>query len=124
MGMSKVDAYMAVAPGANYNTAHKGAWRYLNEPEVQECIKEMKRKMAFRMTWNGFDSEDALTKIYTECMSEGDMATALRAVQELNKMGGYHAPERKINASIDLDISAENIDAIMDNLGYRKQING
>jgi len=117
-GKTQTEAYRLTHPKANDATSRRNAVNLMKRPEVQEKIQDIMSSLAFKMQWSKEKSEKTVGAILDECMLKGDHKTALLAVQELNKMAGLYAPQKQITAKVDL--SHGDINAIMDNLGYKR----
>ncbi len=120
-GMSDIDAYMTAYDSHSRNTAKTNAHRLKQNPEVVARIAELQDRVSFKMSWSKARSEKHLTEIVEMSMADGNpkaLSNAVKAIQELNKMCGYHAPVK--SAHMNIEVGAGDIDAIMRNLGFQR----
>lgn len=117
-GMSQVDAYDAVYESKDRDTARKAAANLKKNPAVAKRIQDLRDRMAYKLAWSRAEAEKGLRDIFNMCMDKGDAQNAIKAVMELNRMCGYHAPTTSINATV--DIKTNDIDSIMKNLGFTR----
>lgn len=117
-GMSQVDAYAAVYGDKDRDNTRKKAAALKKNPVVSARIQDLKDRMAYKLAWSRAEAEKGLREVYQMCMEKGDAQNAIKAIMELNRMCGYHAPTTSINATV--DIKSNDIDSIMKNLGFTR----
>ena len=117
-GMNYTDAYAAVYGEKNRGTCQTGGKNLAKNPAVAARIQDLRDRMAYKLAWSRAEAEKGLRDIFNMCMDKGDAQNAIKAVMELNRMCGYHAPTTSINATV--DIKTNDIDSIMKNLGFTR----
>lgn len=120
-GMTATDAYLTAFDTKNRKTASNSAKDLKKRPRVAKRIEELREKMAYEMSWSKEKAERSLTDIVETSLADGStgaMKNAISAIQELNKMCGYHAPVK--SAHMNIEVGAGDIDAIMLNLGFKR----
>lgn len=115
-GMSYVDAYASVYGDKNHASVQNMASRLAKNPVVAKRIADLRERMAYKLIWSRAEAEKGLRKVLDMCMDKEDAQNAIKAIMELNRMCGYHAPTTSLNATI--DIKSHDIDSIMKNLGF------
>ena len=107
-GFNQTKAYMKIFPKTNYTTAATAAAKLVKKPHIKEFIEEEIKKTGERIDLRKEDLINDLLKIKEMCISEDKRSihNAIKAVEVLNKMLGYNAPEKTdVNLSGDIDIS-------------------
>lgn len=120
-GLDATESYMNAFRTANRKSANEMACRLKKKPEVAKRIADLQDRLAYKLSWSKAQAEENLTIIVKESMNKGDaksMTNAINAIKELNKMCGYHAPTK--TESLNIEVGARDIDAIMLNLGFKR----
>jgi len=116
-GMSYVDAYASVyGEGKTRETTRSMGKQLAQKPEVAKRIQDLRDRMAYKLMWSRAEAEKSLRDVLNMCIDKEDAQNAIKAIMELNRMCGYHAPTTSINATV--DIKSNDIDSIMKNLGF------
>lgn len=120
-GLDATESYMNAFTTKKREVAKVCACQLKKKPEVAKRIQDLRDRLAYKLTWSKAQAEENLTIIVKESMNKGDaksMTNAINAIKELNKMCGYHAPVK--TESLNIEVGARDIDAIMLNLGFQR----
>lgn len=120
-GMTATDAYLTAYNCKSRKSASDRAVLLKKKRDVKKRITDLQERLAFHLSWSKAQSEQHLTQIVKESMHDGSpkaMSNAIKAITELNKMCGYHAPTQ--TQSLNIEVGAGDIDAIMLNLGFQR----
>lgn len=107
-GFNQTQAYLKAFPKATYTTAATEGGRLVRKPYIKDAIEKEITKTGERIDLRKEDLINDLLKIKEMCISEDKRSihNAIKAVEVLNKMLGYNAPEKTdVNLSGDIDIS-------------------
>jgi phage terminase small subunit len=107
-GFNQTQAYLKAFPKATYNTAATESGRLLKKPYIKTAVEKEVSKAGEKIDLRKEDLINDLLKIKEMCISEDKRSihNAIKAVEVLNKMLGYNAPEKTdVNLSGDIDIS-------------------
>jgi phage terminase small subunit len=107
-GFNQTQAYLKVFPKATYGTAATESSKLLKKPHIKDAVEKEVTKVGERIDLRKEDLINDLLKIKEMCISEDKRSihNAIKAVEVLNKMLGYNAPQKTdVNLSGDIDIS-------------------
>lgn len=88
-------------PEATYETAKGNANQVKNRPKIQ---KEIERRLKIQQARFSMKKEDVAKEVLNIFQNWKELKpdVGLNALKEINKMYGYHAPTKQINAEVSL----------------------
>lgn len=93
LGMSPYGA----AKAAGCKNPQREAARYMEDPDIRTAIEAIRKE---NQKNSEMTRKDVMAKLIRACEiaeMQGDPQAMVRALSEVNRMCGYHAPERKIH---------------------------
>lgn len=110
-GMNQTNAYMAVYPDSSSDAAKSSACDLLTNPNVSIAYKELQADMKEKAQISAEWVMNGLVELINDAKGEDkiDINAIKGCYNELNKMIGGHAPEKK-----DITTNGESINALTD----------
>ena len=101
-GKTSTDAYRLVynAEGMADNSIHREASLLMKNPKVTQRVSELRQSLEEKALWTREKSIETLVRV----LKDGGNRDVIAAVQELNKMHGWNAPER---SEVDLNLTVD-----------------
>jgi phage terminase small subunit len=107
-GFNQTKAYLKIFPNTTYGVAATLSSKLLKKNHIKSFIEKEIEKAGEKMDLRKEDLIKDLLKIKEMCVSEDKRSihNAIKAIEVLNKMLGYNAPEKTdVNIQGDIDIS-------------------
>ncbi len=107
----------AIQAGYSARTAHSNSYGYFQDPEVQSMIaahqEEYNKNCLATFTWK----MERLVEIVQNLMENVSVsplnplsaAAVIKAIAEMNKMQGHYAPDKTLNANLNMKMPLEEI---------------
>jgi len=109
----------AIDAGYSEKTAYSQGHRLLKNVEIQKAIAEKRAVMAKQTENRLVERVRTSQRILEEARKAGDLRTALSANDQLIKLGGFYAPEKKI--TLNKEITADEARAYLLEMAERQQ---